>query len=325
LSSQEPSRRKARIAFATVVPIGGEQLSFFDPSASLVEAIRPATQVERYNRIWRMGQIRRGGPWISGRIGYETIGGPAQLWSEELQDFEEVSLLEGRTSPFAVHLPTRHVAFQLRMPQIKPRTFTGAFQALLNEASVAFRWRVIEEIIEVSWPEWRQSVERVIALRFALARPNPNYGNRQQLRQLIEDGNAEMVKTIMRANPEDLDGLNVDSEFVRESIEHVSEGYGNFAADGEAVEEGEAYLTSWSSAQGGTPVQRTVELDPDSPEVVDEDLQHALAELGISEDLEHPIPPIDLGPVDRRRHPYDESAVRGRLEDEMLEVDEQGE
>ena len=136
---QEPSRRKARIAFATIVPVGGEQLSFFDPTESLDEAIQPATQVERYNRIWRMGQIRRDTSWISGRIGYETLGGPAHLWNEDLQDFEEVSLLEGRTSPFSVHLPTRHVAFQLRMPQIKPRTFTGAFQSLLNEASVSYR------------------------------------------------------------------------------------------------------------------------------------------------------------------------------------------
>jgi hypothetical protein len=325
VSSQEPSRRKARIAFATIVPVGGEQLSLFPPSTGLIEAIRPATQVERYNRIWRMGQIRRGGPWISGRIGYETLGGPAQLWSEELQDFEEVSLLEGRTSPFTVHVPTRHVAFQLRMPQIRPRTFTGAFQALLNEASVAFRWRVIEEIIEISWMEWHQSVQRVTALRFSLARPNPNYGNRRQLRQLIEDGNAEMLKTIMRADPEALDGLNVDSEFVRESIDHVAEGYGNFGADGEAVEEGESYLTSWSSAQGGSPVQRTVELDPASPEVGDEDLRQALEELGISEDLEQAAPPLDPGPVDRRRHPWTDSAIRGRLEDEMLEVDEQSE
>jgi hypothetical protein len=100
-----------------VPSVGGEQLSLFPPATGLIEAIRPAAQVERYNRIWRMGQVRQRGPWISGRIGYETLGGPTQLWSEEIQDFEEVSLLEGRTSPFSVHVPTRHVAFQLRMPQ----------------------------------------------------------------------------------------------------------------------------------------------------------------------------------------------------------------
>jgi hypothetical protein len=66
-------------------------------------------------------------------------------------------------------------------------------------------------------------------------------------------------------------------------------------------------------------------MDPASPEVTDENLQQALAELGISDDPEHPVPPVNVGPPDHTRHPWTEGAIRGRLEDEMLEVDEQSE
>jgi hypothetical protein len=70
----------------------------------------------------------------------------------------------------------------------------------MNEASTVYRWRVIEEISHIPWIEWRSSVERITELRFRLYRPNPNYGDRQQLRTLIEEGNAEMLRVLFRGS-----------------------------------------------------------------------------------------------------------------------------
>jgi hypothetical protein len=147
--------------------------------------------------------------------------------------------LQGRTSPFAINLPTARVAFQLRGSQIRPRTFTGAFQALLNEASPLYRWRVTEEIAQIPWPEWTASVQRITELRFRLLRPNPNYADRELVEKLIEEGNAEMLRMVLEADDDNLEGLDINSDFVEEAINHVQAGYGNYASYGEVVEDGE--------------------------------------------------------------------------------------
>jgi len=93
-------------------------------------------------------------------------------------------------------------------------------------------------------------------VRFRLLRPNPNYGDREQVRKLIEEGNAEMLRMVMRADPESLDGLDIDSQFVSEAVEHVQAGYGDFASYGEAIEEGETYQTAWYSEQEALPFKQ---------------------------------------------------------------------
>jgi hypothetical protein len=197
---EDSNARTGRIAFARITTPDERRQLPFDLSPSIVASIKPRTQIERYNRRWRIGRVERRNHLLSGRIGYEAAGGVAELWNEKIDDFEEISVLQGRTSPFAVDLNSRRVAFQLRTPHIRARTFTGAFQALMNEASTVYRWRVIEEISHIPWIEWRSSVERITELRFRLYRPNPNYGDRQQLRTLIEEGNAEMLRVLFRGS-----------------------------------------------------------------------------------------------------------------------------
>jgi hypothetical protein len=274
----EPVRRTGRIAFAQIT-VAEESRLPFDRSEALIASLRPGTSIERYNRRWRMGRVDKlAAALVTGRIGYEATAGTAELWNEQLVDFEETTVLQGRTSPFVVNLPASRVAFQLRGAQIRPRTFTGAFQALLNEASSLYRWRVNEEIVHIPWTEWRASVDRITEIRFTLQRPNPNYGDRAEIERLIEEGNAEMVRMVLRADPESLDGLDIDSEFVSEAIEHVQAGYGAYVSYGEVLEVGETTQAAWYSDQEGAPVQRTADVDPSTQEVSRADLAETLLE-----------------------------------------------
>jgi hypothetical protein len=314
VSVEATPQRMGRIAFARISPFERPQLSLFPSNAreNLIEDVRPATLIERYNRVWHMGQVNRDERFIYGRIGFEAAG-DTTLWNETLQDFEEVVLPQGKTSPFAVDLDELRVAFQLRTPFIRPKTFTGAFQSLLNEAAGELRWQMQQEVTVVSWEDWRRSVSRVTAIRFTLERPNPNYAGRRRVEELIEGTNTAMLNTILRAAPEDLDGLNVDNEFVQESLEHVLVGNGSATAEGEEIEEREAHFTSWSSRQGGSPVQRPAPVNADTREVELANLIEALLELSGSE----AAPSAAYQPPDRGAGQEDEIS---RLEDEVLEI-----
>lgn len=323
----EPVRRTGRIAFAQIT-VAEESRLPFDRAEALIASLRPGTSIERYNRRWRMGRVENlTGALVTGRIGYEATAGTTELWNEQLVDFEETTVLQGRTSPFVINLPSSRVAFQLRGAQIRPRTFTGAFQALLNNASPVYRWRVNEEIVRIPWARWRASVDRITEIRFTLQRPNPNYGDRAEIERLIEEGNAEMVRMVLRADPESLEGLDINSEFVSEAIEHVQAGYGAYASYGEIAEEGETTQTAWYSDQDGAPVQKTAEVDPATHEVSRADLVE-----GVLEESPDVTPLSD--PEHSSSHGGREEAAQGRqdsprhapshdrgLDDAMLETD----
>jgi hypothetical protein len=325
-------RRTGRIAFAQVT-VADESRLPFDRAEALIASLQPGTSIERYNRRWRMGRIEHlPGALVTGRIGYEATAGTAELWNEQLADFEETTILQGRTSPFVINLPSARAAFQLRGSDIRPRTFTGNFQALLNEASPMYRWRVVEEIIHIPWTEWRTSVQRITELRLKLLRPNPNYGGRQQVEKLIEEINAEMVNMILRADAESLDGLDIDAGFVQEAIEHVQAGYGAYASYGEVEEEGETQPTAWYSDQEGTPVQKTTEVDPSTGEVSRASLAEAVLEDGTTERATNVTPSVDSGlgssrvetakGAQARPNRLDqERAQDGHLDDAMMETD----
>lgn len=119
---------------------------------ALLESLEPGTQSLRYGRLWRLGRWHEKDGVILGRIGFET-GEVTELWNEDLRDFEEAELAQGTTSPFAIDLGSERVAFQRRGGTIKPATFMGALQALLNEASQFERWRVYQPSKEVEWTD----------------------------------------------------------------------------------------------------------------------------------------------------------------------------
>jgi hypothetical protein len=262
--------RTGRIAFATIEPMTLTASTV--PAEALERALVPGTQIERHGRVWYMGQHRREGASIIGRIGFQTSDF-AEVWDADRKDFAEEQLLSGLTSPFAID-PTRlRVAFQLRPGLIRVKSFTGALQALMNEASPADRWRVYQEVESVTFNEWVESVDRVLTLRVRVKRPNPHYDDRENVEQLIEGANARMADIVWSADQEALDGLDVGDAFIREAIAHA-ETYGSYVATGEQDDK----PTTWGSDQEAAAEKRTVEADPRTREITGTNLRRQLGD-----------------------------------------------
>lgn len=259
-----------RVAFAVI-----EALTLFggpEFNEALGSALVPGTRIERHNRTWLLGQVRPQGRSIVGRIGFQAAN-VSELWDEEINDFREDMLTGGTTSPFAIDPERRRVAFQLRPGLIRVRSFTGALQALMNRASPVNRWRVSQEVEEVPFVEWAETVDRVIRLRIRVKRPNPHYGNRKRVEELVEGANARMAQIVWSADPEALDGIDVNDEFIREAISHA-EHYGSYAAAAER----HGRPTAWGSDQEAAAEQRLVEADPRTREVPPERLREQLGD-----------------------------------------------
>ncbi|MGH2970454.1 MAG: hypothetical protein ACRDK0_15535 [Solirubrobacteraceae bacterium] len=179
LPTQPPT---GRIAFAQIEAL--TLAATMQQEEALEAALVVGTRIERYGRVWRMGPWKREGQAIVGRIGCESAG-INELCDDEAQDFREGTRQLGLMSPFAVNPATLRVAFQVRGRDIRVKSFTGALEDLLNEASPADRWRVEREFREIGFEEWaRTSVERVAFIRATLERPNPHYAGRERIEEM---------------------------------------------------------------------------------------------------------------------------------------------
>jgi hypothetical protein len=228
--------------------------------AGVESALRPATAIERYGRIWRMGQWRHEDLKIAGRIGYERAGEVAELWDQTRQDFVERQLPEGLTSPYVLDPSTGLVVFQLRAGRIKPQSFAGAFRALLNDVTPEREWRV-EYLIhgEPLW-HWADRAARITRLEVRIERPNPNWGGRDDIQGFVEGHRAEVVKFILQAYKGDPRGLSLD-EFLKDAIEQgLYKGSVKVGAEFETPVGTEQL--EWRSDVQGAPQQTEVPLDP---------------------------------------------------------------
>lgn len=241
-----------------------EALTLFATPAfteALRSALVPGTSIERHGRTWLMGQVREDGRSIVGRIGFQTAN-IAEIWHPELQDFREDMLPAGTTSPFAIDPERRRVVFQLRPGVIRVHSFTGALQALMNAAEPMHRWRVSQEVEAVPFEEWIETVDRIVRLRVKVRRPNPHYGDRQRVRDLVEGANARMAQIVWTADPDALDGIDVTDEFIRETISHAEQ-YGSYAAAAERND----LPVAWGSDQEAAAEERVVDANPTTREI----------------------------------------------------------
>lgn len=268
MTDSAPARRVGRVAFATVRgsvarPRGAGRAALTQPAlaAAFLDALHTGTQVQLAGQRWRVDTAKHEDRWVSGRLAGEDLAetDPRTVWSPFVAD-----LLDGR------------LAFQLRDARTHPRTSAATFQALLGRADPVHRWEVSVDLSRVAWEDWRSSVDRLEELRLLLHRPNPDYGDRHQVQALIEGANAELLRMVLQADADSLDGIDVDAELVAQAIEHVQAGYGDFVAIGDRRDLGGAQVTSWQHRHGGTPLEERVPLGADSPEVEHEVLRREL-------------------------------------------------
>ena len=181
-----------------------------------------------------MGPWREEGQASVGRIGYESTG-LTELWDDALGDFAKVTRPLGLTSPFAVDPDTLRVAFQVRGRDIRPKSFTGALQALLNTASPTDRWRVTREVQHIDFEAWSASLDRVIALRASLSDRTLITATGTRVRELIEGTNARMAELVLRGHARPGRHRCQLPGRIREAMDHPKRSYGQVTAIGVAV------------------------------------------------------------------------------------------
>ncbi len=271
-------RSTGKVARARIIP--PDQLSLFEePSEQLVRVLVPGATTERFGRVWHVGRTEGDRTFLYGRLGFEGTG-KADLWNDEDKDFEESRTPSGVAAPFAIRLRDLSLVFQTRGQDIRVTSFTGALQGILRDATGSQNWRVVTDRAQVTFREWRVTVDKVTQMRFAVFPPNPNYQGRPQLESLIAGASLSAADITLRAE----DGINTDSEIVTELLDHVERGYGRDVAVAERSADGEVIETVYSSELSG---ESEVLIRPANPETGEVERDTLVTELTDFDETEH--------------------------------------
>lgn len=268
------------VRFATVRRVidetdGYEQDQLFgelveEPADSelLRRALVPGSSVARRERTWCLGKLVElpdAQSRLAGRIGF-VDSATVSHWNAELNDFEDVSVPSGASFGFVLDVERGVLAY------LAPASATGgllsALQAMLNDQRLG-RWSVSRVLIRDQWGHWKQGLKRVRNVRVILHRPNPNYRGRKRVEELLEGSRASVLRTLFEADPDSLEGINIEDVYIQQMLEHVENGYGSFAivGDHQSGPDGPVEEERFDSAADGAEALAHVEGDSGSGEV----------------------------------------------------------
>jgi hypothetical protein len=260
-----------KVARAQIIP--PEQPSLFErPAEELVRILVPGVSTERYQRIWRIGRTEAEENYLYGRLGFEGSGS-ADLWNEDSKDFQEARTPVGVAAPFAIRLSDLRLVFQTRGQDIRVTSFTGAMGGILKDATNQ-NWRIETARTEMSFSQWRTTVDRVTQMRFTLEPPNPNYEGRPDVERLIEGASLSAAEITLRSDS----GILTDAEIVLEYLDHVDRGYGRSVAVGERPVDDETIESVYSSELHGETEVAVVPANPETGEVERDTLRQELTD-----------------------------------------------
>jgi hypothetical protein len=273
-------RDTGKVARARI--ISPSQQSLFaaaTPGEDLLSLLVPGASTDRYGRLWHVGRTDLLDGFLFGRLGFEGSGS-ADLWNEDARDFEEARTPAGVAAPFAISLSNLDLVFQTRGQDIQVTSFTGAMQKILRDASEE-AWSVETAQRQVTFAQWRATVERVTLMRFHIEPPNPNYQGRPDLQRLIEGAHLNAADITLHSE----DGINTDAEIATQLLDHVRLDYGRGVAVAERPVNGDVIESVWSSELNG---ETEVTIVPANPETGEVERDTLLRELTEPPDSEHP-------------------------------------
>lgn len=267
---------KGKIVLAQVRPPEQDEL-YVSASEKLLQVLVPGASTERFGRTWRIGRISHPRTdAIFGRIGFSRESG-AESWDEAVMDFVDVLVPSGLAAPFTIDLTSLRVAFQIRPPDIKATSFTGALQAILREKTDNDGWAVEVLRQEATFEHWLSSMRAITELRLKLTPPNPNYRGRPAIQDLIERMNADAATIILTSQ----DGLAIQSDdgagIISQAIAHVDLHYGSLTATGIDARSGRKSTFDSTHGEAHQTLEGTV--DPTTGEVSEGALLDRMSDL----------------------------------------------
>jgi hypothetical protein len=213
-----------------------------------------------------------------GHIGFVREGDLTTLeWDDSTKEFIRDEASSGVVVPFVIHPEHHLVSFQLMPGAVRQTTFTSNVQALLNLQG-AFRWIVTPIALRRTYREWRDTVSRVSAVNLLLTYPNPNWTGREKLEDLVEGLEAEVVRIKARAKDDD-GGINTDSDWFAEAMDHIRRGYGRADLEGPDNTTGSLSRFTETIDGGSVPVIDRVEADEHALEATPSELGAARDQL----------------------------------------------
>ena len=194
-------------------------------------------QVTRYTRTWRLSRRTEPGEGLwAGHLGFVEEGELSTLyWDEAEKDFIRGEASSGVVVPFLIDdIPRmgdthRLISFQLLPGAVQPMTVTSNLQALLN-IEKTYIWKITPISIQKSFGQWISTVEGVATFNVQLTYPNPNWTGRENVERLVEGLKAETVT--IRAKATEGRSIDINSDWFRQAMDHVRQGYGKATLTG---------------------------------------------------------------------------------------------
>ncbi|QIZ98635.1 hypothetical protein [Leifsonia sp. PS1209] len=275
--------RPGRVFTLRFIP-PAQQTLLDSPEEHILKAVAPGRRANRYGREWIVGQTvlevdGSSAPRVlTGRIGFQGESGTAEIWDDELQDFVPTAIPSGLTAPFAIDLVTLSAAMQPRGSVIKINSLIGAFEALLNADGE--RWRLEGLKRPMSLAEWKETVSKVVSVKFTIREPNPHYHGARDLEEIMNDFESEVIQLEARNEKK---GINTQADFLLETEAHIGRGYGEGEYHGVRGEGSDAHETVYSTRVGAEEESEEVPVDPDTGEVPSDELRGVLAKAQLGE------------------------------------------
>jgi hypothetical protein len=267
-------RDTGKVARARIIP--PTQKSLFedeDPGQDVARILAPGARIERRGRIWHIGGTTLEDGFLYGKLGFEGSE-KTELWNEESKDFEDARTPAGVASPFAIYLANLRLAFQVRGQDIHVGSFISAMRDILRSAS-GEEWSVEAATSQMTFTQWRSTVDKVNRLHFYIEPPNPNYQGRPYLERLIAEANLSSAEIDLNSDA----GIQTDTDIVNELFDHVDRGYGQDRATGERVINGTVVETVYSSQLNGETELTVRPANPETGEVERQTLRLELIEF----------------------------------------------
>jgi len=200
----------------------------------LAASLDPSRVTVRYGRQWRVSQPQITSDFVSGKFGFvRRSAGSAIRFDEDREDFivEDAPATQGNFVFYVVHLPSRVVAFEERLPDIRRQSFIGAMELLLREANAY--WDLDSLSDEEDFEEWLAGIDLVTRFRATLKRPNPSpIRHARDVAELIEATNATSLVIEAGSAPEGAEGLEVTDTILGAAARHAGAGNGDFRVTG---------------------------------------------------------------------------------------------
>ena len=209
------------------------------------------TQTTRYGRTWKLSKGTRpeNSLWL-GRMGFVKDGDLTTVeWDETQQDFIRGEASSGIVVPFIINDDHRVISFQLLAGKVRPKTVTSNLQSLLNVEGT-HTWSIRPATLRKTLDQWLDSVHRLSTLNVQLTYPNPRWTGRNKVKDIMTTLNAVTVGITATADQDN--AIDTQSDWFRQSIDHIRQGYGQIVLTGPNNETGDESKFVETAEEGGT-------------------------------------------------------------------------